>query len=61
MDIHQQYRIAYEAALNAQLTSLNAELEARKRWTLNTHMQLECQVIIHKINALTLEVRRLNQ
>lgn len=61
MDIHTAYRIAYEASLNAQLVSLNARLLEASRFTMNNDMHIEQMLLTAQINAITLEVRKLNQ
>lgn len=61
MDTHTAYRIAYEASLNAQLVSLNARLLEASRFTLNNDMHIERMLLTAQINAITLEVRKLNQ
>lgn len=61
MDIHTAYRIAYEASLNAQLVSLNARLLEASTFTMNNDMHIERMLLTAQINAITLEVRKLNQ
>ena len=61
MDIHQAYRIAYEAALSAQLVSLQARLAAARTFTQNHAMFVEASLLKEQIKALEAEVKKLNQ
>lgn len=60
-DIHMQYRIAYEAALNAQLVSLRARLAIGEKYIFNPAMLYECELVAGQIKALEAEVKHLNQ
>lgn len=58
--IHVHYDIAYEAALEAQIISLQARLEFTKKFILNEGLIMESRITEAQISALQAEVRRLN-
>lgn len=61
MDIHQAYRIAYEAALAAQLISLQARLKATRAFSQTLVMFNEGILVTEQIFAVQAEIERLNQ
>lgn len=58
MDIHQLYRVSYEAALAAQRISLQARYDY---CVMVTSMQEEAYALQAQIRAITEEIRKLNQ
>lgn len=55
------YIMAKATAYEVQIETLEAELQARKGYVLNTHMQLECEVLLAKMNHLTASLEALRE
>ena len=60
-DIHMLYRIAYEAALSAQIFNHQARLDVIQRFVLNDALQFEAKILHEQITTLKAEVERLDK
>lgn len=62
MEFHQAYRVAYEAALAAQIISLKARLnEAMSLSDHNPQLIIERRLLAAQVSGLHKEIKHLNQ